>query len=104
MEVWLHVEFWEKQLLTTTNPDKAGSEFSPSFSVMNAQVTRIFLTLLIYIGGEILEITNRENVILGKPIWTYFWCVNSLWSSFWQMYYMGFDLKLNNLKKIKDEK
>jgi hypothetical protein len=34
---------------------------------MNAQVTRIFLTLLKYtLAEKILEITNRKNVILGN--------------------------------------
>jgi hypothetical protein len=32
---------------------------------MNAQVTRIFSTFEIYIGGENIEITNK-NVILGN--------------------------------------
>jgi hypothetical protein len=42
-----------------------------------------------------LEITNRK-MLFGqwKPIWDYFWCVNSLWSSFGQMYYDGLRLKI----------
>jgi hypothetical protein len=52
---------------TTTNPEVDRlPEFSPSFSVMNAQVTRIFSdTFEIYIGGNIGNY-KQENVILGN--------------------------------------
>jgi hypothetical protein len=60
---------------TTTNPEVDRlPEFSPSFSVMNAQVTRIFLTLLKYtLAEKILEITNRKML---------YWAINPFGPTF----------------------
>jgi hypothetical protein len=66
---------------------------------MNAQVTRIFLTLWRRKYGNY----KQENVILGNenPFGPTFDASIVYGPVFGQMYYVGLRLKLNNLKKNK---
>ncbi len=83
---------------TTTNPEVDRLPiFSPSFSVMNAQVTRIFSdTFEMYIGGENIGNYKQENVILGNenPFGSTFDASIVYGPVFGQMYYTGLRFKI----------
>ncbi|MBC7605896.1 MAG: TonB-dependent receptor plug domain-containing protein [Burkholderiales bacterium] len=72
-------------------------EFSPSFSVMNVQVTRSFSsTFEMYIGGENIGNYKQDKAILGSenPFSTTFDTSIIYAPVFGQMYYAGLRLKI----------
>lgn len=83
---------------TATNPTKDRlPEFSPSFSVMNAQVTRTFSsTFEIYVGGENIGNYQQDKAILGNddPFGTTFDTSIIYAPVFGQMYYAGLRFKI----------
>ena len=83
---------------TSTNPaEDRLPEFSPSFSVMNIQVTRTFSsTFEIYIGGENIGNYKQDNVILGNenPFGPTFDASIVYGPVFGQMYYAGLRFKI----------
>ena len=83
---------------TSTNPQADRlPEFSPSFSVMNIQVTRTFSsTFEIYIGGENIGNYKQDNVILGNenPFGPTFDASIVYGPVFGQMYYTGLRFKI----------
>lgn len=89
----------KQQLPTTaTNPvaDRL-PEFSPSFSVMNAQITRTFSsTFEMYIGGENIGNYKQEDAILGdhNPFGPHFDTSIVYAPIFGQMYYAGLRFKI----------
>lgn len=89
----------KQQLPTTaTNPiaDRL-PEFSPSFSVMNAQVTRTFSsTFEMYIGGENIGNYKQDNAIIGEhnPFGPHFDTSIVYAPIFGQMYYAGLRFKI----------
>jgi outer membrane receptor for ferrienterochelin and colicins len=77
-------------------------EFSPSFSVMNVQMTRTFSsTFEMYIGGENIGDYKQENAILGEndPFGTHFDTSIVYAPVFGQMYYAGLRFKIKENKK-----
>ena len=89
-----------KQQLPTTASNPAQDrlpEFSPSFSVMNAQVTRIFSsTFEMYIGGENIGNYRQDKAILGSnnPFGPNFDTSIIYAPVFGQMYYAGLRFKI----------
>ncbi len=89
----------KQQLPTTaTNPvaDRL-PEFSPSFTVMNAQITRTFSsTFEMYIGGENIGNYKQDNAILGEhnPFGAHFDTSIVYAPIFGQMYYAGLRFKI----------
>lgn len=89
----------KQQLPTTvTNPvaDRL-PEFSPSFAVMNAQITRTFSSRFeMYIGGENIGNYKQENAILGEhnPFGAHFDTSIVYAPIFGQMYYAGLRFKI----------
>jgi outer membrane receptor for ferrienterochelin and colicin len=89
-----------KQQLPNTSTNPEGDrlpEFSPSFSVMNIQVTRtISSTFEIYIGGENVGNYKQNNVILGNenPFGPTFDASIVYGPVFGQMYYAGLRFKI----------
>ena len=89
----------KQQLPTTvTNPvaDRL-PEFSPSFAVMNAQITRTFSsTFEMYVGGENIGNYKQENAILGEhnPFGAHFDTSIVYAPIFGQMYYAGLRFKI----------
>ena len=83
---------------TATNPSENRlPEFSPSFSIMNAQVTRVFSsTFEMYVGGENIGNYQQEKAILGKedPFGTTFDTSIIYAPVFGQMYYAGLRFKI----------
>ena len=72
-------------------------EYSPSFSVMNMQVTRIFSSIFeVYIGGENIGNYKQEKAILGSdnPFGTTFDTSIIYAPVFGQMYYAGLRFKI----------
>ena len=72
-------------------------EFSPSFSLMNAQITRTFSsTFEMYIGGENIGNYRQENSILGSenPFGSTFDATIVYAPVFGQMYYAGLRFKI----------
>ena len=89
-----------KQQLPVTSsnpvPDRL-PKFSPSFSVMNVQATRIFSTTFeIYIGGENIGNYKQDTVILGadNPFGPTFDASIVYGPVFGQMYYAGLRFKI----------
>ena len=88
------------QQLPNTKLNPAGDrlpEFSPSFSVMNMQVTRTFSSVFeVYIGGENIGNYKQEKVILGNenPFGTTFDSSIVYGPVFGQMYYAGLRFKI----------
>lgn len=83
---------------TSTNPapDRL-PEFSPSFSVMNTQVTRIFSANFdVYIGGENIGNYRQNKAIVGSgnPFGATFDSSMVYGSVFGQMYYAGLRFKV----------
>ena len=73
------------------------AEYSPSFSVMNMQVTRTFSsTFEIYIGGENIGNYKQDHVILGNknPFGPTFDASIVYGPVFGQMYYAGLRFKI----------
>ena len=89
-----------KQQLPTTASNPAQDrlpEFSPSFSVMNAQITRIFSsTFEMYIGGENIGNYRQDKAILGSnnPFGPNFDTSIIYAPVFGQMYYAGLRFKI----------
>ena len=89
-----------KQQLPTTASNPIGDrlpEFSPSFSVMNTQITRTFSsTFEMYIGGENIGNYRQEKAILGadNPFGTNFDTSIIYAPVFGQMYYAGLRFKI----------
>jgi len=83
---------------TATNPvNDRLPNFSPSFSVMNTQITRTFSsTFEMYIGGENIGNYKQENAILGEhnPFGAHFDTSIVYAPIFGQMYYMGLRFKI----------
>lgn len=72
-------------------------DFSPSFAVMNAQITRTFSsTLEVYIGGENIGNYRQDKAILGSdnPFGTTFDTSIVYAPVFGQMYYAGLRFKI----------
>ena len=81
---------------TNPNPDRL-SEFSPSFSVMNVQITRTFSsTFEVYVGGENIGNYRQDKAILGanNPFGATFDTSISYAPIFGQMYYAGLRFKI----------
>jgi outer membrane receptor for ferrienterochelin and colicin len=73
------------------------SEFSPSFSVMNVQITRVFSTVFeMYLGGENIGNYKQKNAIVGSenPFGTTFDTSMVYGPVFGQMYYAGLRFKI----------
>jgi len=89
-----------KQQLPTTasNPEEDRlPEFSPSFTVMNFQITRTFSsTFEMYVGGENIGNYRQEKAILGadNPFGPNFDASISFAPIFGQMYYAGLRFKI----------
>ena len=83
---------------TSTNPAQDRlPEFSPSFSVMNIQVTRTFSsTFEVYVGGENIGNYKQEKAILGadNPFGPNFDTSIVYAPVFGQMYYAGIRFKI----------
>ena len=83
---------------TSTNPEADRlPEFSRSFSVMNAQITRTFSTTFeMYIGAENIGDYKQDNVILGNdnPFGPNFDASIVYGPIFGQMYYAGLRFKI----------
>jgi outer membrane receptor protein involved in Fe transport len=83
---------------TKTNPvNDQLPEFSPSFSVMNAQVTRVFSTgFEVYLGGENIGNYRQIRAIVGSenPFGTTFDTSMVYAPVFGQMYYAGLRFKM----------
>ncbi len=89
-----------KQRLPTTISNSgldSMPEYSPSFSVMNMQVTKIFSSIFeVYIGGENIGNYKQEKAILGSdnPFGTTFDTSIIYAPVFGQMYYAGLRIKI----------
>jgi len=89
-----------KQQLPNTRTNAAADsfpEFSPSFGVMNAQITRTFSsTFEMYIGGENIGNYRQEKAILGSdnPFGSNFDTSIIYAPVFGQMYYAGLRFKI----------
>ena len=88
-----------QQLPTTSSNPGAERlpEFSPSFAVMNAQITRTFSsTFEVYLGGENIGNYKQEKAILGaaNPFGQYFDTSIVYAPIFGQMYYAGLRFKI----------
>jgi len=87
---------------TMTNPQiDQLPEFSPSFSVLNAQITRTFSSVFeMYIGGENIGNYKQQNAILGanNPFGNTFDTSIVYAPVFGQMYYVGLRYKIKNKK------
>lgn len=83
---------------TDTNAELDGfGNTSPSFSVMNAQVTRVFSSVLeIYVGGENIGNYRQQKAVLGSdnPFGTNFDTSIVYAPIFGQMYYAGLRFKI----------
>ncbi|MBN8643166.1 MAG: TonB-dependent receptor [Flavobacteriales bacterium] len=83
---------------TATNPvEDRLPEFSPSFAVMNAQITRTFSsTFEMYIGGENIGNYRQDDAILGdhNPFGMHFDTSIVYAPVFGQMYYAGLRFKI----------
>jgi len=89
----------QQQLPTTaTNPEADRlPEFSPSYSLMNAQVTRVFSdTFEVYVGGENIGNYKQKKAVLGNedPFGTNFDASMVYAPVFGQMYYAGLRFKI----------
>jgi outer membrane receptor for ferrienterochelin and colicin len=72
-------------------------EYSPSFSLMNAQITRTFSSVFeVYIGGENIGNYRQEKAILGSdnPFGSTFDASITYAPIFGQMYYAGLRFKI----------
>ncbi|MFM2368020.1 MAG: hypothetical protein RL619_316, partial [Bacteroidota bacterium] len=83
---------------TESNPmNERLPKFSPSYSLMNAQITRTFsATFEIYLGGENIGNYTQKKVILGSnyPFDTNFDTSIVYAPVFGQMYYAGLRFKI----------
>lgn len=83
---------------TDTNAEQDGfGNTSPSFSVMNAQVTRVFSSIFeIYVGGENIGNYRQQKAVLGSdnPFGTNFDTSIVYAPIFGQMYYAGLRFKI----------
>jgi len=83
---------------TSSNPPTERlPELSPSFAVMNAQITRTFSsTFEVYLGGENIGNYKQEKAILGatNPFGQYFDTSIVYAPIFGQMYYAGLRFKI----------
>jgi outer membrane receptor protein involved in Fe transport len=74
------------------------SEFSPSVSTLNAQITKVFSTNFeIYVGGENITNVTQENPIVGSdsPFGTTFDTTYVYGPIFGSSYYAGLRYRLN---------
>lgn len=89
-----------KQQLPSTIGNPEGErlpDFSPSFSIMNAQITRTFSSFFeMYIGGENIGNYRQEKAILGthNPFGSHFDTSIIYAPVFGQMYYAGLRFKI----------
>lgn len=83
---------------TATNPtEDQFPDFSPSYTVMNAQVTRVFSPVFeVYIGGENIGNYKQKKAILGveDPFGPNFDASIAYAPIFGQMYYAGLRFKI----------
>ena len=83
---------------TVSNPmEDMLPEYSPSYSLMNAQITRIFSsTFEVYVGGENIGNYKQEKAILGSenPFGSTFDASVVYAPIFGQMYYAGLRFKI----------
>ncbi|WP_294821193.1 TonB-dependent receptor [uncultured Flavobacterium sp.] len=84
---------------TASNPTEYQmGDYSPSFSLMNAQVTRSFSSVFeMYVGAENLGNYRQEKAIIGNndPFGPYFDSSIIYAPIFGQMYYAGLRFKIN---------
>jgi hypothetical protein len=89
-----------KQQLPNTRSNAAADsfpEFSPSFSLMNAQITRTFSsTFEVYVGGENIGNYTQDKAVLGadNPFGATFDTSIVYAPVFGQMYYAGLRFKI----------
>ncbi|WP_396138042.1 TonB-dependent receptor domain-containing protein [Flavobacterium sp.] len=89
-----------EQRLPNTNSNPVGyqlADYSPSFAVMNAQITRTFSsTFELYVGGENIGNYKQNNGIVQSenPFGTYFDSSMLYGPVFGQMYYAGLRFKI----------
>lgn len=83
---------------TATNPEQDRlPEFSPSFAVMNAQITRTFSSVFeVYVGGENIGNYRQKKAVLGNdnPFGPNFDTSIVYAPIFGQMYYAGLRFKI----------
>lgn len=83
---------------TGSNPEQYQmGDYSPSFSLMNAQVTRTFSSVFeMYVGGENIGNYKQKKAILGNddPFGPYFDSSIIYAPIFGQMYYIGLRFKI----------
>ncbi len=83
---------------TASNPEADQfPDFSPSYAVMNAQVTRVFSSVFeVYVGGENIGNYKQEKAILGadNPFGPNFDASVAYAPIFGQMYYAGLRFKI----------
>nr|WP_315219895.1 TonB-dependent receptor [uncultured Flavobacterium sp.] len=83
---------------TASNPEADQfPDFSPSYAVMNAQVTRVFSSVFeVYVGGENIGNYKQEKAILGAndPFGSNFDASIAYAPIFGQMYYAGLRFKI----------
>jgi len=88
----------QKLPFTGTNPESERlPEFSPSFSLMNMQITRTFSsTFEMYLGGENIGNYKQEKAVLGNgnPFGSNFDASIVYAPVFGQMYYAGIRFKI----------
>jgi outer membrane receptor for ferrienterochelin and colicin len=89
----------EQQLPTTQSNPIADQlpEFSPAYSLMNAQITRVFSPFFeVYVGGENIGNYTQSKVIVGaaNPFGTSFDASMVYAPIFGQMYYAGLRFKI----------
>ena len=89
-----------EQQLPNTKPNPIADqlpEFSPAYSLMNAQITRVFSSVFeVYVGGENMGNYTQSKVIVGaaNPFGTNFDASMVYAPIFGQMYYAGLRFKI----------
>ena len=81
----------------SNSPEDQFSDFSPSYAVMNVQVTRVFSPVFeVYIGGENIGNYKQQKAILGSedPFGPNFDASIAYAPIFGQMYYAGLRFKI----------
>ena len=98
MDYTLHTVGKQRLPNTSTNPlDFRLGEFSPAYSLMNAQITKVFSdNFEIYVGGENLTNFTQDNPVVGaeNPFGTNFDTTMVYGPIMGRMFYAGFRYKL----------
>lgn len=89
----------QKLPTTESNPEQYRlGEYSPSFSLMNAQITRVFSAIFeVYVGGENITNYRQNKAIIANdaPFGRYFDSSIIYAPIFGRMYYTGLRFKMN---------